>query len=120
MSEFLVSARKYRPTSFEDVVGQSSVTSTLKNAIQSNQLAQSYLFCGPRGVGKTTCARIFAKEINKFRISRKTIITNSIKDYNNTAMIYYTSGSTGVTKGTKISHYNYIKDLHLVNVHHID
>ena len=66
MSEFLVSARKYRPTSFEDVVGQSSVTSTLKNAIQSNQLAQSYLFCGPRGVGKTTCARIFAKEINKF------------------------------------------------------
>ena len=66
MSEFLVSARKYRPTSFEDVVGQSSVTSTLRNAIQSNQLAQSYLFCGPRGVGKTTCARIFAKEINKF------------------------------------------------------
>ena len=66
MSEFLVSARKYRPTSFDDVVGQSSVTSTLKNAIQSNQLAHSYLFCGPRGVGKTTCARIFAKEINKF------------------------------------------------------
>ena len=67
MSEFLVSARKYRPTTFEDVVGQSSVTSTLKNAIQSNQLAQSYLFCGPRGVGKTTCARIFAKEINLFQ-----------------------------------------------------
>ena len=66
MSDFLVSARKYRPTSFDDVVGQSSVTSTLKNAIQSNQLAHSYLFCGPRGVGKTTCARIFAKEINKF------------------------------------------------------
>ena len=67
MSEFLVSARKYRPTTFDDVVGQSSVTSTLKNAIQSNQLAQSYLFCGPRGVGKTTCARIFAKEINLFQ-----------------------------------------------------
>ena len=67
MSEFLVSARKYRPTTFDDVVGQASVTSTLKNAIQSNQLAQSYLFCGPRGVGKTTCARIFAKEINLFQ-----------------------------------------------------
>ena len=67
MSEFLVSARKYRPTTFDDVVGQKSVTSTLKNAIQSNQLAQSYLFCGPRGVGKTTCARIFAKEINLFQ-----------------------------------------------------
>ena len=67
MSEFLVSARKYRPTTFDDVVGQSSVTSTLRNAIQSNQLAQSYLFCGPRGVGKTTCARIFAKEINLFQ-----------------------------------------------------
>ena len=66
MSEFLVSARKYRPTTFDEVVGQSSVTSTLKNAIKSNQLAQSFLFCGPRGVGKTTCARIFAKEINIF------------------------------------------------------
>tara|TARA_Y100000991_G_scaffold68838_2_gene51509 strand:+ start:7410 stop:9101 length:1692 start_codon:yes stop_codon:yes gene_type:complete len=66
MSEFLVSARKYRPTTFDEVVGQSSVTSTLKNAIKSNQLAQSFLFCGPRGVGKTTCARIFAKEINLF------------------------------------------------------
>ena len=66
MSDFLVSARKYRPTTFDDVVGQSSVTSTLRNAIKSNQLAQSFLFCGPRGVGKTTCARIFAKEINLF------------------------------------------------------
>ena len=66
MSEFLVSARKYRPTTFDEVVGQSSVTSTLKNAIKLNQLAQSFLFCGPRGVGKTTCARIFAKEINLF------------------------------------------------------
>lgn len=61
-----MSARKYRPTTFDEVVGQSSVTSTLKNAIKSNQLAQSFLFCGPRGVGKTTCARIFAKEINLF------------------------------------------------------
>lgn len=66
MSDFIVSARKYRPTTFDTVVGQSSITSTLKHAITSNQLAQSYLFCGPRGVGKTTCARIFAKEINKF------------------------------------------------------
>ena len=66
MSEFLVSARKYRPQTFDQVVGQSSVTSTLQNAIKSNQLAQSFLFCGPRGIGKTTCARIFAKEINIF------------------------------------------------------
>ena len=66
MSDFIVSARKYRPTTFDTVVGQSSITSTLKHAITSNQLAQSFLFCGPRGVGKTTCARIFAKEINKF------------------------------------------------------
>ena len=66
MSEFLVSARKYRPLTFDKVVGQSSVTSTLQNAIKSNQLAQSFLFCGPRGIGKTTCARIFAKEINIF------------------------------------------------------
>ena len=66
MSEFLVSARKYRPQTFDQVVGQSSVTSTLTNAIKTNQLAQSFLFCGPRGIGKTTCARIFAKEINIF------------------------------------------------------
>ena len=66
MSDFMVSARKYRPTTFDAVVGQYSITSTLKNAITSNQLAHSYLFCGPRGIGKTTCARIFAKEINQF------------------------------------------------------
>ncbi len=64
MDNFIVSARKYRPSTFNSVVGQSALTITLKNAIKSNHLAHAYLFCGPRGVGKTTCARIFAKTIN--------------------------------------------------------
>ena len=64
MEKFIVSARKYRPATFASVVGQSHITSTLKNAIERGQLAHAYLFCGPRGVGKTTCARIFAKTIN--------------------------------------------------------
>lgn len=64
MDNFIVSARKYRPSTFNSVVGQSALTTTLKNAIKSNHLAHAYLFCGPRGVGKTTCARIFAKTIN--------------------------------------------------------
>ena len=64
MEKFVVSARKYRPATFASVVGQKHITSTLKNAIERDQLAHAYLFCGPRGVGKTTCARIFAKAIN--------------------------------------------------------
>ena len=64
MDEYIVSARKYRPMSFDSVVGQQALTTTLKNAVKSGKLAHAYLFCGPRGVGKTTCARIFAKAIN--------------------------------------------------------
>ena len=64
MENYIVSARKYRPTTFESVVGQQALTQTLRNAIRTNHLAHAYLFCGPRGVGKTTCARIFAKTIN--------------------------------------------------------
>ncbi|MDR0793111.1 MAG: DNA polymerase III subunit gamma/tau, partial [Chitinophagaceae bacterium] len=64
MDNFIVSARKYRPQTFDTVVGQSHITTTLKNAIKNNQLAHAFLFCGPRGVGKTTCARILAKTIN--------------------------------------------------------
>ena len=64
MENYIVSARKYRPTTFESVVGQEALTQTLRNAIRTNHLAHAYLFCGPRGVGKTTCARIFAKTIN--------------------------------------------------------
>ncbi|MDN5247264.1 DNA polymerase III subunit gamma/tau [Candidatus Cardinium sp. TP] len=69
MSQFVVSARKYRPTSFKDVISQPHITTTLKNAIASGQLAHAFLFCGPRGVGKTTCARILAKAINCIEVT---------------------------------------------------
>jgi DNA polymerase-3 subunit gamma/tau len=69
MDNYIVSARKYRPTTFNSVVGQKSLTTTLKNAIQRNKLSHAYLFCGPRGVGKTSCARIFAKTINCLNLS---------------------------------------------------
>jgi DNA polymerase-3 subunit gamma/tau len=71
MENFIVSARKYRPATFDMVVGQGSITTTLKSAIKNRHLAQSYLFCGPRGVGKTTCARIFAKTINCFNLTEQ-------------------------------------------------
>jgi DNA polymerase-3 subunit gamma/tau len=72
MENFVVSARKYRPTGFDEVVGQEHITTTLKNAIESNKLAQALLFCGPRGVGKTTCARIVARLINGFEEKAET------------------------------------------------
>ncbi len=86
MENFIVSARKYRPITFESVVGQQHITNTLKNAIKNNQLAQAFLFCGPRGVGKTTCARILAKTINCENLSPKIEacgVCNSCKSFQN-------------------------------------
>jgi len=88
MENFVVSARKYRPATFDTVVGQSHITTTLKNAIRSGQLAQAFLFCGPRGVGKTTCARILAKTINCTNLTAETEacdVCESCRSYNTNA-----------------------------------
>ena len=81
MEKYVVSARKYRPTNFKDVVGQNHVTTTLKNAINNNKVAQSLLFCGPRGVGKTSCARILAHQINGFNNDNPLNNTNNLNIY---------------------------------------
>ena len=81
MENFVVSARKYRPMGFDEVVGQSHITTTLKNAIDNNHMAQALLFCGPRGVGKTTCARILARMVNGFEETTNGDSSNNLNIY---------------------------------------
>ena len=81
MEKYVVSARKYRPIKFEDVIGQNHVTTTLQNAVKNEKVAQSLLFCGPRGVGKTTCARILANAINEFNIDNPLENNNNLNIY---------------------------------------
>lgn len=93
MSQFVVSARKYRPTNFKDVISQSHITTTLKNAIASGQVAHAFLFCGPRGVGKTTCARILAKAMNCLQLTEAiepcNQCANCLSVINNSSMNVY-------------------------------
>ena len=92
MEKFIVSARKYRPVTFDTVIGQSHITTTLKNAIRHDQLAHAFLFCGPRGVGKTTCARILAKAINCEKITPEGEACNecsTCKSFNDGASLNY-------------------------------
>jgi len=95
MNHFVVSARKYRPQSFRDVVGQQAITNTLLNAIENNHLAQALLFTGPRGVGKTTCARILAKKINEQ--------TSGMEDENEVPIIRWGGRLTRVVTSTNQS-----------------
>jgi len=83
MGDFVVSALKYRPRNFSMIVGQQAITQTLQNAIKNNQLAQAFLFCGPRGVGKTTCARVLARAINCEKLSKEVEPCNACDSCNN-------------------------------------
>lgn len=102
MENYIVSARKYRPDTFESVVAQKALTTTLKNAIHSGKLAHAYLFCGPRGVGKTTCARIFAKQLTASTpqpmASPATNVNRACRSTNNVPTRYMSSMQPATTR----------------------